>query len=55
MSWLPLSPTAARRGLIDAAAVFLFMGFSKIAVALSGLPDTIPVHDQPTPAWPATP
>ena len=37
-----------------AAAVALFMGFSKIAVALGGLPDTIPVHEQPTPAWPAT-
>ena len=36
------------------AAVALFMGFSKIAVALGGLPDTIPVHEQPTPAWPAT-
>ena len=37
-----------------AAAVGLFMGFSKIAVALGGLPDQIPVHEQPTPAWPAT-
>ena len=37
------------------AAVALFMGFSKIAGALGGLPDTIPVHEQPTPAWPATP
>jgi AhpD family alkylhydroperoxidase len=37
-----------------AAAVALFMGFSKIAVALGGLPDSIPVHEQPTPAWPAT-
>lgn len=36
------------------AAVALFMGFSKIAVALGGLPDAIPVHEQPTPAWPAT-
>jgi hypothetical protein len=26
----------------------------KIAVALGGLPDSIPVHEQPTPAWPAT-
>jgi AhpD family alkylhydroperoxidase len=33
-----------------AAAVALFMGFSKIAVALGGLPDEIPVHEQPTPA-----
>lgn len=31
------------------AAVALFMGFSKIAVALGGLPDEIPVHVQPTP------
>jgi hypothetical protein len=36
------------------AAVALFMGFSKIAVALGGLPDAIPVHEQPTPAWPPT-
>ena len=35
------------------AAVALFMGFSKIAVALGGLPDTIPVHEQPTPTCPA--
>jgi alkylhydroperoxidase family enzyme len=35
-----------------AAAVALFMGFSKIAVALGGLPDVIPVHEQPTPDWP---
>ena len=32
-----------------AAGVALFMGFSKIAVALGGLPDEIPVHEQPTP------
>jgi len=37
-----------------AAAVALFMGFSKIAVALGGLPDSIPVHEQPTPTCPAT-
>lgn len=36
-----------------AAAVALFMGFSKIAVALGGLPESIPVHEQPTPDWPA--
>jgi AhpD family alkylhydroperoxidase len=36
------------------AAVALFMGFSKIAVALGGIPDSIPVHEQPTPTWPAT-
>jgi alkylhydroperoxidase family enzyme len=34
------------------AALALFMGFSKIAVALGGLPDEIPVHEQPTPAVP---
>ena len=33
-----------------AAGVALFMGFSKIAVSLGGLPDEIPVHEQPTPA-----
>ena len=31
------------------AGVALFMGFSKIAVSLGGLPDEIPVHVQPTP------
>jgi AhpD family alkylhydroperoxidase len=35
-----------------AAAEALFMGFSKIAVALGGLPDEIPVHEQPTPVVP---
>jgi alkylhydroperoxidase family enzyme len=35
------------------AGVALFMGFSKIAVALGGLPDEIPVHVQPTPDVPA--
>lgn len=35
------------------AALALFMGFSKIAVALGGLPDEIPVHEQPTPTWPS--
>jgi alkylhydroperoxidase family enzyme len=34
------------------AAIALFMGFSKIAVALGGLPDSIPVHEQPTPTCP---
>jgi alkylhydroperoxidase family enzyme len=34
------------------AALALFMGFSKIAVALGGLPDEIPVHEQPTPEPP---
>ena len=36
-----------------AAGAALFMGFSKIAVALGGLPDEIPVHEQPTPDVPA--
>jgi alkylhydroperoxidase family enzyme len=35
-----------------AAGAALFMGFSKIAVALGGLPDEIPVHEQPTPTVP---
>jgi len=35
------------------AALALFAGFSKIAVALGGLPDAIPVHEQPTPVCPA--
>jgi alkylhydroperoxidase family enzyme len=34
------------------AGIALFMGFSKIAVALGGLPDEIPVHEQPTPVVP---
>jgi alkylhydroperoxidase family enzyme len=34
------------------AGIALFMGFSKIAVALGGLPDEIPVHEQPTPDVP---
>jgi alkylhydroperoxidase family enzyme len=37
------------------AAIGLFMGFSKIAVALGGLPDEIPVHEQPTPDVPVRP
>jgi alkylhydroperoxidase family enzyme len=35
------------------AGIALFLGFSKIAVALGGLPDEIPVHEQPTPEVPA--
>ena len=35
------------------AGIALFLGFSKIAVALGGLPDEIPVHEQPTPDVPA--
>jgi alkylhydroperoxidase family enzyme len=34
------------------AGIALFLGFSKIAVALGGLPDEIPVHEQPTPEVP---
>src|SRR5262249_61259750 len=34
------------------APLALFMGVSKIAVALGGLPDEIPVHEQPTPDLP---
>jgi len=34
------------------AGLGLFMGFSKIAVSLGGLPDEIPVHEQPTPDVP---
>ena len=34
------------------AGIALFLGFSKIAVALGGLPDEIPVHEQPTPELP---
>lgn len=34
------------------AGIALFLGFSKIVVALGGLPDEIPVHEQPTPQIP---
>ena len=34
------------------AGLALFMGFSKIALALGGVPDELPVHVQPTPDWP---
>ena len=37
------------------AGVGLFMGFSKIAVSLGGLPDEIPVYEQPTPDVPEAP
>ncbi|MEE2677089.1 MAG: carboxymuconolactone decarboxylase family protein [Myxococcota bacterium] len=37
------------------AGVGLFMGFSKIAVSLGGLPDEIPVYEQPTPEIPEQP
>jgi len=56
----PSGDHAALRARLDAhfapsqvveltAAIALFMGFSKIAVSLGGLPDEIPVHVQPTP------
>jgi alkylhydroperoxidase family enzyme len=51
----PSDRDALRRHFTDAqiveltAAIALFMGFSKIAVSLGGLPDEIPVHEQPTP------
>jgi hypothetical protein len=34
------------------AGLALFMGFSKIALALGGVPDELPVHVQPTPDLP---
>jgi hypothetical protein len=34
------------------AALSIFMGFSKIALALGGVPDELPVMEQPTPDWP---
>jgi AhpD family alkylhydroperoxidase len=34
------------------AGLALFMGFSKIAVALGGMPESLPVMVQPTPDWP---
>ena len=34
------------------AAISIFMGFSKIALALGGVPDDMPVTVQPTPDWP---
>jgi len=37
------------------AGIGLFMGFSKIAVSLGGLPDEIPVYVQPTPDVPEAP
>jgi hypothetical protein len=35
------------------AAVSIFMGFSKIALAIGGVPDDLPLMEQPTPDWPA--
>jgi hypothetical protein len=35
-----------------AAGVALFMGFSKIAIALGQAPDSMPVTELPTPDWP---
>ena len=34
------------------AGLALFMGFSKIAVSLGGMPESLPVTVQPTPDWP---
>ena len=34
------------------AALSIFMGFSKIAVALGGMPESLPITIQPTPDWP---
>ena len=36
------------------AGLALFMGFSKIAVSLGGMPESLPVNVQPTPDWPPT-
>jgi alkylhydroperoxidase family enzyme len=35
------------------AGLALFMGFSKIALALGGVPDELPLNVQPTPDEPA--
>ena len=35
------------------AGIALFMGFSKLALALGEVPDDLPVHEEPTPDWPA--
>jgi hypothetical protein len=35
------------------AGLALFMGFSKIALAIGGVPDDLPLMEQPTPDWPA--
>jgi alkylhydroperoxidase family enzyme len=37
-----------------AAALAIFLGFSKIALALGGVPDDLPVTVVPTPEWPPT-
>ncbi len=34
------------------AALSIFMGFSKIALALGGVPDDLPLMERPTPDWP---
>jgi len=34
------------------AAISIFMGFSKIALAIGGVPDDLPLMEQPTPDWP---
>jgi alkylhydroperoxidase family enzyme len=35
------------------AAISIFMGFSKIALAIGGVPDDLPLMEAPTPDWPA--
>jgi alkylhydroperoxidase family enzyme len=34
------------------AALSIFMGFSKIAVSLGGMPESLPIMLRPTPEWP---
>jgi len=34
------------------AAISIFMGFSKIAVSLGGMPETLPIMVEKTPDWP---
>jgi hypothetical protein len=33
------------------AAISIFMGFSKIAVSLGGMPESLPLRIEPTPDW----
>ena len=35
------------------AAISIFMGFSKIAVSLGGMPESLPLRIEKTPDWPA--
>jgi len=40
-------------GIVElTAAISIFMGFSKIALAIGGIPDDLPLSVQPTPDWP---